>query len=65
MRKWRKPVVVLLLVPRSAAAAAAGPVSDAAAVGASSRLLEGQTARALNLTSGGERAAASEHFPFL
>ena len=68
MRKWRKPVVVLLLVPRSAAAAAAaaGPVSDAAAaVGASSRLLEGQTARALNLTSGGEQAAASEHFPFL
>ena len=66
MRKWRKPVVVLLvLVPRSAAAAA-GPVSDAAAaVGASSRLLEGQTARALNLTSGGEQAAASEHFPFL
>ena len=37
--------------------AAAGPVSDAAAAGASR--LEGQTARALNLTSGGDRAELS------
>ena len=42
---------------RPCAAAAAGPVSDAAAAGASR--LEGQTARPLNLTSGGDRAELS------
>ena len=56
MRKWRKPVVVV------GARRCCCCWSSFRCSSGSKQALEGQTACALNLTSG-ERAAATEHFP--